>query len=782
MDTQWEIELIRQIWPEWQITGLKESGMQASVYHAEQGKDTFLRKAAIKMISFPSVPPEALPDSGMSEVEFAEAVRNYYRPALKTFMEELKVFSDLKSSGAVLAVNDYKILEKEEFPGWLALVSSEDLPTLEEATKDQIMNEHGLMLLASDVARAISMCHKKNLVHLNIRENNIFISDHNTFKLGDPFDLRDTGNMAESVENRPEAAYMPPEIRAGSNYSYNADVYSLGVVLYKLMNSNQPPKYTQESITTTGLPLPPKPNPAQEVTREFVGIVMKACVADPLKRYTSIDAMLADLSRHAVQMSPENAAAAQAAPQAASAASAPVNPGISRGVPAASPAPTPRASMTPGLPKTPPVGASSATARMQAAAAAGMGGRDLPGIGGEVPPIGLAPGDQIKVPPRPSRGKAPARAGKPGNNRLTILLTVLVSLLVVVGIFFFAHSHYSSKDQANISVQTAAPQNTTLQSEAETSGSDEAGESAETEGESAETDEAGESEVIAVEKESQEDEASKAESGSKESEKKGKDDSGEEEEDSYFSKEIMPDDTRFKYITETDGEAIELNINMPDSFFKHEVYMTSVKGYYSGEYDEDGKPHGTGVFSSMDKTEGIWTYSGNWSHGRIEGEGIRIFASVVNPQKIQLREVGEFKEDAIYEGKTEEFFKDKIIVTEGLYHNNGLVQDGSIKGINKAGTLWWYEKGIFNEETQLVEGVKCRACELDDGWHYELHEGVFLGSFAKIKYTEYTKFAFKGYWEVAEYEKGKLGPKTRQDKEPENWYNPSEEFEWYEEN
>ena len=89
---------------------------------------------------------------------------------------------------------------------------------------------------------------------------------------------------------------MAPEVYAGREYGFSVDTYSLGLVLYRMLNKNRGPFLPQppEAITfssreqalarrMSGEPLP----------RPFYGegrlgeIVLKACAFDPKERYSS---------------------------------------------------------------------------------------------------------------------------------------------------------------------------------------------------------------------------------------------------------------------------------------------------------------------------------------------------------------------------------------------------------------------------------------------------------------------------------------------------------------
>ena len=90
--------------------------------------------------------------------------------------------------------------------------------------------------------------------------------------------------------------YMAPEVFQGRRYTSSVDIYSLGLVLYQLLNMNRMPFYPPppQNITPdqqerararrfSGEPLPP---PAQ-ADPALAAVVLKACAWDPAARYAS---------------------------------------------------------------------------------------------------------------------------------------------------------------------------------------------------------------------------------------------------------------------------------------------------------------------------------------------------------------------------------------------------------------------------------------------------------------------------------------------------------------
>lgn len=82
---------------------------------------------------------------------------------------------------------------------------------------------------------ALKYCHDNKVLHLDIKTANVFLDANNDIKLGDfgmARNLENTNQCFNSFAGTP--LYLPPEIINGQPYSFKADVWSLGVVLYEM--------------------------------------------------------------------------------------------------------------------------------------------------------------------------------------------------------------------------------------------------------------------------------------------------------------------------------------------------------------------------------------------------------------------------------------------------------------------------------------------------------------------------------------------------------------------
>ena len=90
------------------------------------------------------------------------------------------------------------------------------------------------------ICTALKYLHYKKIIHRDIKPANIFMNNLNQIKLGD-FGLSKnlkTFGLASSFVG--STYYLAPEIIDGDNYSFEADIWALGVTFYELMNLKKP--------------------------------------------------------------------------------------------------------------------------------------------------------------------------------------------------------------------------------------------------------------------------------------------------------------------------------------------------------------------------------------------------------------------------------------------------------------------------------------------------------------------------------------------------------------
>ena len=174
-------------------------------------------------------------------------------------------------------------------------------------TLKDIINEDGALPwkwalnVSIQVASALEMAHKNNIVHRDIKPHNIIITEDGIAKVTD-------FGIAKAVSNSTITAfgttigsvhYFSPEHARGGYTDAKSDLYSLGVVMYEMLTGRVP--FDADTPVSVALkhmqekPVEPmKLNPT--IPYAVNKIIMKAMEKDPNERYQSATEMLKDLS------------------------------------------------------------------------------------------------------------------------------------------------------------------------------------------------------------------------------------------------------------------------------------------------------------------------------------------------------------------------------------------------------------------------------------------------------------------------------------------------------
>ncbi|KAL4505404.1 hypothetical protein ABPG72_002466 [Tetrahymena utriculariae] len=138
------------------------------------------------------------------------------------------------------------------------------------------------------ICLALEHLHTKKIIHRDIKPKNIFLTQQNCIKLGDfgvSKELEYTKQLLSSRIGTPY--YIAPEVSGGIKYSYEADIWSLGVVLYELC-CLQPPfqSWDQASLYFKTAKKPYPPITHKEYSNRLKTLVSKLLIKSQNERYT----------------------------------------------------------------------------------------------------------------------------------------------------------------------------------------------------------------------------------------------------------------------------------------------------------------------------------------------------------------------------------------------------------------------------------------------------------------------------------------------------------------
>lgn len=292
MDLSYQIGNV--IFGNWKITSQIGKGSFGTVYEIQREDFGQVYRAALKVITVPQSKEEwrAALEEGMSEAQ----AEQYFYSVVQDIVREFAIMARLKGTANVVGYEDHAVIRHRDGIGWDILIRMELLHPLLSYAYQHPFARRDIIRLGIDMCKALELCQKYNVIHRDIKPENIFVSDNGDFKLGDFGIARTIEKTMSGLSKKGTYYYMAPEVYRGGEYGFSVDLYSLGIVLYRMLNKNRLPF----------LPLPPEPIAyhsrelalakrigGEKLPHPIYGegrlgeIVLKACAYNPKDRYSS---------------------------------------------------------------------------------------------------------------------------------------------------------------------------------------------------------------------------------------------------------------------------------------------------------------------------------------------------------------------------------------------------------------------------------------------------------------------------------------------------------------
>ena len=295
-------EQLNKVWSGWVIKELVGEGSYGKVYRIERDEFGHVYESALKVMTIPQSQAElkTVINEGMDE----ESAKSYFYSIVKEIVEEFTLMARLKGNTNIVSYEDHAVVENEDSFGWNIFIRMELLTPLLDHFRENTTSVRNIVKLGIDICSALEICQQYNIIHRDVKPENIFVSGIGSYKLGDFGIARQLEKTSASMSRKGTMNYMAPEVYKGEKYDLTVDLYSLGLVLYRFLNNNRMPflpPYPQPILYSdkeeanikrmSGLQLP-LPNNAHG---KLADIIIKACEFDPKGRYKSPSDMKRDL-------------------------------------------------------------------------------------------------------------------------------------------------------------------------------------------------------------------------------------------------------------------------------------------------------------------------------------------------------------------------------------------------------------------------------------------------------------------------------------------------------
>jgi serine/threonine protein kinase/serine/threonine protein phosphatase PrpC len=158
--------------------------------------------------------------------------------------------------------------------------------------------------IVEQIAKGLQAFHRQEMVHQDLRPNNIMIDDSGTVKIID-FGATKVAGISEIMPINEgimgTAQYTAPEYFLGEPGTAQSDVFSLGVIAYKMLSGKLP--YGNAIFKTSnrraqgGLTYEPLTSEDNNISGWVDYAISKASHIDPLKRYSEVSEFIYELKK-----------------------------------------------------------------------------------------------------------------------------------------------------------------------------------------------------------------------------------------------------------------------------------------------------------------------------------------------------------------------------------------------------------------------------------------------------------------------------------------------------
>ena len=286
------------VFGKWYITKQLGAGSYGKVFEIQRtdALDGTVYRGALKAITIPSSPEElqsVLDEDGLDR----QGASSYFRETVVALNREIALMNKVKGHSNIVSYEDHDVIEHADGIGWDILIRMELLTPISQYFKQfDTIPRQAVLRLGIDLCRALEVCEKYSIIHRDIKPANIFVSDTGDFKLGD-FGVARTASASTGASTFAGTVnYMAPEVFRREKYTASVDTYSLGLVMYQLLNANRMPFYppypqpltalAKERAHDRRLAGEPLPDPVN-ASGPLADILRKACAPVPADRFAS---------------------------------------------------------------------------------------------------------------------------------------------------------------------------------------------------------------------------------------------------------------------------------------------------------------------------------------------------------------------------------------------------------------------------------------------------------------------------------------------------------------
>lgn len=244
--------------------------------------------------------------------ESGDDEESYYKTIIKNITDNISVIQKVDNGKRFVKYEEWEVRRTSDKKGYAVLIRLERTRSLTDLLSELSFTLDETLRIGVSICRSLVRCRDFGYIYPNLKPENILFDERGICKLGDFGSFSCLEPSKTSLAFKRTQYYMAPEFIRTGNVNGTVDTYSLGLVLYSLINRGRLPfteKYP-EKVTVSSLDLSMQkrlegeelPEPAL-CDEALFRIIRKACAYKVEDRYLSPKQMLADL-KNALEKKP----------------------------------------------------------------------------------------------------------------------------------------------------------------------------------------------------------------------------------------------------------------------------------------------------------------------------------------------------------------------------------------------------------------------------------------------------------------------------------------------
>ena len=230
----------------WTVDSKIAEGRFSKVFKVSRIEDGKVRHQCLKTIRFPAGNEEL---SRVISSGIYQNVQQYLDEVEKSVRLNMEKMLMLRDNKNIVRFDNYQIIKESSC--FYLVILTELLRPLSDYLKVDSATQNDVIRIGADLCCALEGFREVGIIHHEVKPENVYVDKYGNFKLGD-FGVC----KGRFGEDKITSSYIAPELYTKAPIDISSDIYSLGILIYKLLNNNRLPF------------LPPYPAPVSMEDRE----------------------------------------------------------------------------------------------------------------------------------------------------------------------------------------------------------------------------------------------------------------------------------------------------------------------------------------------------------------------------------------------------------------------------------------------------------------------------------------------------------------------------------